>query len=204
MACLVIATAAAGTYIGVRVGAADDAAREPALLVEDRDKLSVCVAGVAGLAVSEEDVQVVRAALDQGLSAHSALPAEYVRREVTAGCPEPSASLGEPIRARDIRGSTVDKPSEHRLFVYLVPDSAYRETFGSMPFVSAPEEYLCRLDDCSEVSIGVYIAASARGGELTDALLDGLYLSPRASRPDPTIDWERCAKPHRIYGCDHY
>jgi hypothetical protein len=91
--------------------------------------------------------------------------------------------------------------------VFMTPTEVYAATFGDKRYAYGPEEFVCDGDECVEVTIGLYLPASASSATISDGLLDGLGLLPRAPNPEPIIDWEACERgqqPHPAYSCDQF
>jgi hypothetical protein len=181
---------------------------EGPLLVSNRSHLSICVDGGGGLNISNEDVQGVRETLEEALAARPEIPPEYAEREVTAGCPAPTARLGSPEKFLGLGAPSVATPSEHRVFVYLLPPEVYAATFGSDPYSFGPEEFLCEGDACYPITFGLYVSSSFDGNVLRQGLLDSLHLLlPKPNNPEPILDWAACERgeqPHPDYSCDQY
>ena len=177
------------------------------LISNNRTHLSLCVGGEDGTGASEADVEAVRVALEQGLAAQAEIPPEFSQREVTSGCPLPSVPLGDRASGVGEFGDNVDEPSEHLLFVYLIPPELYSSTFDSEPFVNGSAQFVCEYDQCTKATMALYLPSSATNEDIRQALLDTLRLLPREPIPDPTFDWEACERgtpPHPDYSCDQY
>lgn len=161
------------------------------LLASNRANLSLCVDGAAGLTISGEDVETVHEALDSALASQPSVPPEYDNPTVSQGCPPPSAQLGQPISKYDIEGAVVTVPTDHLMFIYLVPARVYAATFGwesgSERYVSAHEEDLCVLDECTAVTTGLYVSHPIDADALRDGLLEGLALVLPTPVPDSTV-----------------
>ncbi len=146
-----------------------DIAFEP---LSGRSYLSLCVDDGTGGA-SDDAVETVKQALDTALAAEVYLPSQYDRREVTAGCREPSASLGTPTSEGNLHGSGTDVLSDHAVFVYLIDPSLYEATFGDDLYARGlSEERVCKVDVCMAVTRSLYVPTSISVVLLQTALAD--------------------------------
>lgn len=92
-------------------------------------------------------------------------------------------SYGEfPTSFYDIIGRRVDTPSQYKILVFVLPDSEIaRLSGGSSNIRTSIEEFQCHLDDCAEVTTGLYLGLSevTDVGFLTDQLEYAIGLNPR-------------------------
>lgn len=177
------------------------------LLSDTRSRLSVCVAGTEGQDISDAEVDEVRDALEAGFSDVSDVPVEFNDPEVVADCPPPVVPPGTPADFPGLGAPKVDEPSDHMIFVYFLTDEIFEVTFGEQPYSVSPEEFVCRFDDCEEVTLGLYVPASVSSTVLEDGLLYAFHLRPREPIPEPTFHWENCERgtpPHPDYNCERY
>ena len=178
------------------------------LLVDARTRLSICVDVVGGASLSTEQLEAAEDALADGLARTQNLPPEYDDQEVVGGCPVPAAELGTGAYDPWLQFVIVTTASEHRVFVYFVPDDLYAATFGAEPYATGVEEFMCEVDSCSPATHGVYIPLTAERVVLEDALLKGLTLLPQAPLPNPDYGWEVCEQGQEPtnpgYTCDDY
>lgn len=139
------------------------------LLAASRDRLSVCVEPVAG---AQSTVDESRSAVETALIRASQRPEwatsglDMTTALVQPGCPQepylllPGASYaGKPVGDPSIQ--EVIQASEHRLFVFVLPDAEIQRIFGPGESVRLePQEFLCQDHTCSEVTTGLYVAVS--------------------------------------------
>ena len=147
-------------------------------------------------------MNAVRTSLQAVLAGRST-PPEYADPRVVEGCPESLVVWGTAVSKYDLEGRNVSVPSEHRLMVYLVRDGIYSKTFGDEPYVDDPVEYVCQLDDCAEVTIGLFVPESASPQALKEGLSEALYLTPATLDVDPTVDPTRCLATRTSGECDY-
>jgi hypothetical protein len=75
-------------------------------------------------------------------------------------------SYGElPKSFFDVIGRRVDTPSQHGIFVFVLPDEEITRLSGGLSIRTSAEEVQCFGDACGEVTTGLYIGVS----ELTDS-----------------------------------
>lgn len=210
VAALLLVAFGTGGYFAVQMTLAQvgSDSRVNLLFGGTRTRLSLCMAGPSGFSISDGAVQAMREALEEGLAAQAEIPPEYDERAVSAGCPPPAARLGSPEKFLGLGAPNVDTPSEHRVFVYVLPPEIYAATFGSDPYAFGPEEFVCEGDACIPVTLGLYVSSSANRDVLRQGLLDSLHLLlPKPNNPEPTLDWDACDRgeqPHPDYSCDQY
>ena len=149
-----------------------------------RADFRICVdaAGQASEAAAREDL--VRRALSSALAQVDEVPLVYTNPIIAHGCPEPRvlslALRGERLDYLDRHTSRdrsqfvgddqgPDSPSLYRVFVYIVDPETYAHAFGSEPYVSTAEEFVCE-GICGPVTSALYI----REGGSSDALRNGL------------------------------
>jgi hypothetical protein len=172
-----------------------------ALLSDTRSRLSICVADETGSVVGDDALETFKNALNDALSGAN-VPPEYDESHVVSGCPQSLVKFGTPVSKYELPSRTVDKPSEHRLLTYFVPDTAFSATFGQDAYVSSPVEFTCTSDVCVPATLGLFLPASASKAVVRDGLLDALYLLPAEPHVDPTIPPERCLATSPHGGCD--
>lgn len=184
-----------------------DAPGDGRLLSGTRDNLSVCVDGAGGLEINGEDVDDIESALDEALASVPNVPEEFSNPDVSEGCPEPRAPMGQAISRFDVESRLVEAPVPHLLMVYVLSPELFAATFPDERYAKTAEEHVCRPggDTCVTVTSGLYLPSPAGTTLLRDALLDGLALSPYKPTPDPTIDWRACERgelPHPDFTCE--
>lgn len=213
------ALAAAGVmlmgYVLVQLAVAgedaqDDVEIDPStpLFSTHRDRLSICVDGLGGYSVESGDVDRVRNALETGLGRYDNLPPELTSRTVSAGCPPSRVPLGQLTGTGSEYATIVDTPSDHFVFVYLVPPDAYTETFGTQAgYALGSSEKVCSGDVCLSATFALFAPADAGSAVLEQSFLEALRLVPAVPNPEPTLDWSACdvgQQPHPDYSCDQY
>ena len=136
-----------------------------ALLTSNRDRLAVCVddPSTAESAAEPIGVQEVNSAI-QALSENPTWqrlglsePAPLVR-EICPSVPalyDPGPYGGETLW--DVRGRRVEIPSYFRVHVYVLPQEEIDHVGGS-GWRQVSEENMCELDNCSEVTTGLYVS----------------------------------------------
>ena len=146
-----------------------------------RRDFRICVDG-EGTAAERE--ATAREALAAAVAQSDNAPDVYADPIIEQGCPDPGVlemaldgdrlDYRERSTARD-RSQFVgdeegpDAPSPYRVFVYIVHSKTYSEAFGSEPYVSTAEEFVCR-GICDAVTNALYVPDGAR----TDTLALGL------------------------------
>jgi hypothetical protein len=156
------------------------------LLASNRTHLAVCVDRAGSDAASSDDVAAVERALDLGLSMLDQVPGEFGTPTVSSECPSPIALSGQRLHELDLccllskHVEDVSQTSPYRLFVYVVPDALFAESFdASRPFARANPERLCHGDVCLEITVAIYATESISSANLTIGLLPGLGLEPK-------------------------
>jgi hypothetical protein len=163
------------------------------LLDDARTHLSICVDGAGGVALSNEDAQTVREALESGLAEIDDVPPDYAKREVVVGCPPPAEWLGAPQEERFVHVPEVDTASEHRLHVYFLPPDLYNATFpAGKPYARTAEELVVEGEEAWPVTEGLYFPLPASPDAIREGLLVQLQLIDQPGTPQPTIDWCAC------------
>ncbi len=126
-----------------------------------RPNLQICVENLDGTAPSQKALGKITAAF-QRVKAHPHFTDAQLDRgigpTIVAGCPG-AATITSAAWAGPKRGAPTypDTPSEFHTFVFVVPDVAAREAFGTVfPRLTA-QEVLCVEDACGEVSTAAYI-----------------------------------------------
>ena len=165
------------------------------LLTSNRSQLSVCVDAGAGssidLATVDSVSDAVERVFDGNISRQLSYPSE---RSVSLGCPPATALTGKVlghVALHDFDGGGIlisppNLPNEHRVFVYVVPDAAYAQSFGEVPYATGTAEFLC-YPICSAVTTSLYVTPSATTDVLREGLIDALGLRNRQDPPrDPT------------------
>jgi len=160
------------------------------LLAASRERLGVCVQGVAGVAVDTDKARKqVQAALGE-VTSHPLWEAGVAGNQppiVGQGCPSqpyllrPGVSYGgKPIG--DPAVQRVDTASAYRVFIFVLPPQKLTEVFGDPQTAIRvePQEFLCEGEVCAEVSTGLYVAPQelADSGFLKDWLNKALGLEP--------------------------
>lgn len=151
------------------------------LATDNRERLSFCLNRVPEGDPHVEDVDKLREAIAK---AHAFLEVGHVVRRylepnnvTPGGCPAPSVPVevqaptpgdkfGHPVR--------VETPSEHRVFVYLLPEEDYAVTFADQPYYETSAEMLCSGDQCWEVTTAIYAPSSLKENVLAEAVLDAV------------------------------
>jgi len=195
---LLVAAAAVILLLEEFVGAQEDQVRfaRGGLATSNRSRLSICVDGARGAAVAAAEVEAISRGLDDLFAAGRYSLVYGGEHLVVVGCPPPTALSAVP-RSRDARhgsdGGGVylyapEGPSEHRVFVYVIPPDVYNASFGSEPFATGTAEFLCQGHECAAVTTSLYITPSVAANVLREGLLDALGLHGRVSDPpqDPT------------------
>lgn len=158
------------------------------LYLAGRDEFRICIdsAGQAVLQGGEE--QFVQHAMAGAFARLADVPTDYQDPRYDVGCPAPrvlgNGRIGylerNTLRARsqiigDPLGPTDASP--YRVFVYFTDSDTYAESFGSEPYASTAEEFLCEGDFCGPITRAVYVpAGSVQQGVLANGLLETLYL----------------------------
>ena len=171
---------------------ADQSAHNP-LLTDDRTHLSICVDGAAGYSVTDADVEAVRETLEDAVASVSNVPPEYSERKVVEGCPPAPPALTDDTWSVSYRliflEVQVDVPSEHRVFVYLLPPHVYETSFGSELYTIVGSEFFCGGGDaCLTITRGLYVPASVSSDVLREGLVSVLNLVPYTPGPGPSLD----------------
>ncbi|HSH80694.1 MAG TPA: hypothetical protein VLA19_19375 [Herpetosiphonaceae bacterium] len=149
------------------------AAQPNSLLTAGRDRLAVCVQPLSG-AISPDEARapveaVLPAALQHPWWVADGLAAPVVETNcaptATPFLLQPGATsiLGKP--SGNFNSLDVTQPARFRLFVFVLPQTQIRAIFGDSPYRVAPQEFLCREHQCSEVTTGIYVSPE----ELRDA-----------------------------------
>lgn len=89
------------------------------------------------------------------------------------GCP-PHGLTGEPI-GRGTMGKLVEEASEYRLFVYVIDEELFQQSFGDVPYAEAGAEHQCSGDACFGVTVALFLT-SLDEDVLFRAVTDGLGL----------------------------
>ena len=165
------------------------------LLTSSRAMLSVCVDGAGGGVATAANVDDAATALDSVFDGNISRQLSYpLERSVSLGCPPATALTGEVlghVALHDFDGGGIlisppNPPNEHRVFVYVVPDAAYAQSFGEVPYATGTAEFLC-YPICSAVTTSLYVTPSATTDILREGLIDALGLRNRRDPPrDPT------------------
>lgn len=164
------------------------------MLVSTRDHVSVCVDGAENYQITDEDVETIETALNNAFlvigEVFSNAEKYRVSAETSLGCPAPTAMFGQAKNEEDDAFSQpvrTDVPSEHRVFIYLVPKETYSTAFDEDLFVIAPAEMFCpgSSHNCGSVTSELYVPADADGRILSEALLRVMGILPYAGLGDP-------------------
>jgi hypothetical protein len=182
------------------VGDAQETPQEPGHLVAPgRMRLSLCVDGAGGHTATNDDVASVSTALDAALASLEAVPPEFGTPSVVLGCPPSIPLSGNRLDSNDLccvfQRVVMDQRavSPHLLFVYLVAELPYNQSFGTRPYATATAESYCRGDACSVMTASLYAPASAGTTVLAQGILKSVGLQPETVDPQPTLDWSSCA-----------
>lgn len=147
---------------------------EGPFITSNRSVRSLCVDGAEGISVSRGQVAMIRQAVVDALDSHPYLEAQG-EPVVSAGCPPPTGLTDQPVPDKNRGGTVVDSPSEHMLFVYIVPDNVFSRSFGEVPYGTATEEFFCGgSHNCAAVTEGLYVPPSVSPEALQVGLLDAL------------------------------
>ncbi len=155
-----------------------------------RAEFSICVDGTEGASATTAEVDAVREALELALSRLKEVPAAYASPVFVRGCPNAtvlSAVLaGEeldywerntPRDRNQIIGDDLGPPgpNPHRTFVYFVGSTVYSAAFGTEPYVSTGDEWICE-GICDAVTRALYVPVGAQNDVIQDGLLEVLNL----------------------------
>lgn len=156
------------------------------LLVDERTRLSICFDGVGGARASVAERAFVERVVDDAIEdATLPVPASYEGWKLVRGCPAPNVNVNV-TRDKDQPGDwgrNVDAASEHRVFVYFLPNDEYASAFGSEPYYKSVEEVLCHGDVCEEVTRGLYLPSRADAEAAQEAMSRLLHLVPPPTPP---------------------
>lgn len=195
---LIIAGAVSGVfvvrYVTAQLGQSDTVVTR--FYLGGRGEFSICVDGTEGTPVTTAQVDAVRKALDLALNRAleiasdrlSEVPSAYAAPVFVRGCPDAtvlSAALaGEQLDRRErnsmrrdkiVGGPGLSAPSPHRAFVYFVDSTTYSAAFGTEPYVSTGEEWVCE-GICHPVTRALYVPVGAQNDVIQDGLLEILNL----------------------------
>ena len=158
------------------------------LYLAGRDEFSICVDGAGEASSTTAQVDAVREALGLALGRLSEVPTQYAVPNFVQGCPDAavlSAALaGEQLDRRARKGMTREKIigdlgpstiSPHRAFVYFVDPDTYSAAFGTEPYASTGEEFVCE-GICSAVTRALYVPVGTQNEVIQDGLLEVLSL----------------------------
>lgn len=148
------------------------------LISLDRTGLSLCVEGTDAYSPSESLIESVQEAVEDVVAVHQDLPVQYAAPTLSAGCPPTRVPLGERrVVSPGAFSRIVDEPSEHYLFVYLVPPDVYAQTFRSKYEVGGTER-VCQGDVCMLATLGLWVPSTAEPSVLQDGILEALRWVP--------------------------
>lgn len=143
-----------------------------------RTHFSICVDGAAGFVLGDLDVERVRDALESTIP-NVREDAWYLSilegATVAEGCPDSALPLGEFIEYRTARyASIVEVASEHKVFVYYLPDDVFDATFDEKKYFLAGAEICCMTGNDVEATTAVYVRQSATVGKLGEAIMHAI------------------------------
>ncbi len=190
----------------LRFANADTPIQEFFLQVEERTHLSVCIDRPEGGEISDAELAAFDDVFERTFDMLPAVPEPLRERQVTIGCPEPIVEIATETGRYDTSSKLTEKPSKHRMFVYLLDEASYQATFGGEPFFLTSEEKVCPTDWCDNVTSGLYLSASTMGTEdWRYAIARGLNVVYEVPSGEPDIDLSACDRgesPHPDYDCE--
>jgi len=186
--------AAAGTALGVLTLAGvtfqgseqSPDRKEGLLLTANRDRLAICVQAVGIDPVMQTEAKTRIEELLPELEKHRnwvLARLDVAPPVVDAGCPSDPALLrpGADVKfgAAD-SSSVVKEASQHRLFVFILPQSEIERLFAGWPYRRVPQELVCEGHQCGEVTTAIYLSLEELQSEsfLKESLVKGIGLEP--------------------------
>ncbi len=208
-----------------------DAPEDPGvLLAPGRTHLSLCVDAGGGREASDDDFAIVQEALDQAIGGLTVVPPEIGEPSLRVGCPPAVEFTGESRTSVDYYQTAnvetdEDSLSEHRIFVYFIPEDVFLDAYLGGPFGWEVSELLCEHElvtpnptelsergrwpfrdsprnECDGMTHGLYVPDGADAEDVSAGILRLLGLHERL--PQPTVDWQTCVRGTPEPWCVHY